>query len=60
MGWSRKKAIVVNGAALILLSLPCVLGFNVWSGFTTPVGNIQDLEDFVETGSISKAVFTAH
>lgn len=47
LGWSRKKAIVVNGIALILLSLPCVLGFNVWSGFSTPVGNIQDLEDFI-------------
>ena len=52
LGWSRKKAIVVNGAALILLSLPCVLGFNVWSGFTTPVGNIQDLEDFVVSNNL--------
>ena len=52
LGWSRKKAIVVNGAALILLSLPCVLGFNVWSGFTTPAGNIQDLEDFVVSNNL--------
>ena len=52
LGWSRKKAIVVNGAALILLPLPCVLGFNVWSGFTTPVGNIQDLEDFVVSNNL--------
>lgn len=52
LGWSRKKAIVVNGAALVLLSLPCVLGFNVWSGFTTPVGNIQDLEDFVVSNNL--------
>ena len=52
MGVFGKKAIVVNGAALILLSLPCVLGFNVWSGFTTPVGNIQDLEDFVVSNNL--------
>lgn len=52
LGWTRKKAIVVNGAALILLSLPCVLGFNVWSGFTTPVGNIQDLEDFIVSNNL--------
>ena len=52
LGWSRKKAIVVNGIALILLSLPCVLGFNVWSGFSTPVGNIQDLEDFIVSNNL--------
>lgn len=52
LGWSRKKAIVVNGAALVLLSLPCVLGFNVWSGVTTPVGNIQDLEDFIVSNNL--------
>lgn len=52
LGWSRKKSIVVNGIALILLSLPCVLGFNVWSGFSTPVGNIQDLEDFIVSNNL--------
>ena len=43
---------MVNGIALILLSLPCVLGFNVWSGFSTPVGNIQDLEDFIVSNNL--------
>ncbi len=52
LGWSRKKAIVVNGIALILLSMPCILGFNLWSGFTTPVGNIQDLEDFIVSNNL--------
>ena len=32
-GWSRKKTAAVNIVLMILLSLPCVLGFNVWSGF---------------------------
>lgn len=52
LGWTRKKAIVVNGIALILLSLPCILGFNRWSGFETAVGNIQDLEDFIVSNNL--------
>lgn len=47
-GWSRKKACVINGVAMIFLSLPCVLGFNLWSG-AAPFGEgstIMDLEDF--------------
>lgn len=52
MGWSRKRAIVVNGLALVVLSLPCVLGFNLWSGFA-PLGmNIQDWEDFIVSNNI--------
>lgn len=46
--WSRKKACIVNGIALFVLSIPCVLGFSLWSGFK-PFGegsNIMDLEDF--------------
>ena len=48
-GWSRKKAALVNGILLVLLSLPCVLGFNVLSGFEPlKAGNtIMDLEDFL-------------
>ena len=48
-GWSRRRAAVVNIVAISALSVPCVLGFNVWSGFA-PLGagsNIMDLEDFV-------------
>ena len=47
--FSRKKACVINGIAMFILSLPCVLGFNAWSGFQ-PFGNgsnIMDLEDFI-------------
>ena len=48
-GWSRKKAAVANIVLLILLSLPCVLGFNLWSAFEPlKAGNgIMDLEDFL-------------
>ena len=48
-GWSRKKTAVVNGILLIVLSLPCILGFNIWSGFQ-PFGagtGVLDLEDFL-------------
>lgn len=48
-GWSRKKAAFINTILLIVLSLPCVLGFNVLSGFQ-PLGEgtgILDLEDFI-------------
>ncbi len=53
-GCSIKKAAVVNAAVIILLSLPCVLGFNLWSGFA-PFGaesTIQDLEDFIVSNNI--------
>lgn len=46
--WSRKKACIINGIALFVLSMPCVLGFNVLSGIH-PLGgktNLMDLEDF--------------
>ncbi len=47
-GWSRKKACAVNGVAILLLSMPCVLGFNVLSGATIPgIGDIQSIEDFL-------------
>ncbi len=53
-GWSRKKACLINTALLIVLSLPCVLGFNLLSGIT-PLGagsNIMDLEDFIISNNI--------
>lgn len=53
-GCTVKKAVAVNIIAIILLSLPCVLGFNVWSGFM-PLGagsNIQDLEDFIVSNNL--------
>lgn len=48
-GWGRKKACIVNCIALIILSIPCILGFNLWSGFQ-PLGagtGVLDLEDFI-------------
>lgn len=52
-GWSRRKAVLVNLAAIIVLSMPCILGFNVWSGLSIPkIGNIQDLEDFIVSNNL--------
>lgn len=53
-GWTRKKAVVVNIGLIILLSLPCVLGYNLLIGIT-PLGagsTIMDLEDFVVSNNI--------
>ena len=52
-GMSRKKAVLINGILLFVLSLPCALGFNVLSGFTIPgIGDIQGLEDFIVSNNL--------
>ncbi|MEE1124420.1 MAG: sodium-dependent transporter [Acutalibacteraceae bacterium] len=46
---SKKKACLINGVLLFVLSLPCLLGFNVLKN-VMPFGegsNIMDLEDFI-------------
>ena len=53
-GWGRKRACLLNGVALFLLSVPCVLGFNIWKNIE-PMGNgsnIMDLEDFLVSNLI--------
>ncbi len=53
-GCSIKKACVINAGAVILLSLPCALGFNLLSG-VQPLGagsTILDLEDFIISNNI--------
>ena len=48
-GMERKKAVGINIVLITLLSVPAVLGFNLWSGFE-PMGagtGIMDLEDFL-------------
>lgn len=47
--FSRKKACITLCIVISLLSLPCVLGYNVWSSFE-PLGTgstVLDLEDFI-------------
>ena len=53
-GWSRKKSVLFNIVAIIILSMPCVLGYNVLSSFQ-PLGvgtNIMDLEDFLISSNV--------
>ncbi|MCI5699652.1 MAG: sodium-dependent transporter [Lachnospiraceae bacterium] len=54
LGWTRRKSVVVCGILIIILSMPCVLGFNVFSGIQ-PLGEgstIMDLEDFIVSNNL--------
>ena len=48
-GWDRKKGCLINGIAMIIMSMPCILGFNVLSNIQPlgPGSGIMDLEDFI-------------
>ncbi len=48
-GWGRKKASLICGAAMLVLALPCALGYNLWSDFHpfTSSSTVLDLEDFL-------------
>lgn len=53
-GWRRGKAIALNIVLITLLSLPCVLGFNVWENIA-PLGagsTILDFEDFIVSNNL--------
>ena len=67
-GWSRCRTCWLVGIALVALSLPCVLGFSLWTAFH-PLGagsNVLDLEDFVVSdillplGSLAFALYCTH
>lgn len=52
--FSRKKSVGINILLIAVLSIPCILGFSVLSGFQ-PLGtetNIMDLEDFLVSNNI--------
>ena len=44
---SRVKSVLINCAFMLVATLPCALGFNVWSGFNLGGMGILDIEDFV-------------
>ena len=48
LGLDRKKAALIAGVVITIGSIPCALGFNVWSAFQPlKAGNcVMDLEDF--------------
>lgn len=47
-GWKRKKAVIFNCLFVLIASVPCVLGFNMWSNLHL-IGsrNVLDTEDFL-------------
>ncbi len=47
--WSRVKACIICGVTLLILSIPCALGFNLWSDFVpfASGSSVLDLEDFL-------------
>lgn len=47
-GWTRKKAVVVNCIFILVASMPCVLGYNLWSDVSLIGGrDVLDTEDFL-------------
>lgn len=47
-GWSRNKAALINCIVILIASLPCVLGYNVWSNLHLIGGrDVLDSEDFI-------------
>ena len=64
LGWTRLKSIAINCVLVLVGSIPCVLGFNVWKNVSV-IGSrgILDSEDFLvgnvilPVGSIIYVVF---
>ena len=53
-GLSRHKAVFLMAVTILVLSIPCALGFNVWSDFA-PLGKgtvVLDLEDFIVSNNL--------
>ena len=47
-GWNRKKTCLVCCVGIFLLSLPCILGYNLWQNIRPIAGHdVLDSEDFL-------------
>lgn len=44
---SRTKSVIINAVIILIASLPCVFGFNIWSGFELFGQNVLGIEDFL-------------
>lgn len=52
--FSRGKSCLIFGVTVLIFSLPCILGYNIWS-WVKPFGgssNILDLEDFIVSDNL--------
>ena len=66
--WGKKRTCVICALCMFALSIPCVLGYSVWSGFA-PFGDgtgVLDLEDYIVSnillplGSLVIVLFCNH
>ncbi len=64
LGWSRLQAVIINCVFLLIASLPCVLGYNVWKHIhLIGARDVLDSEDFIVSnlllpiGSLVYALF---
>ena len=48
-GWSKKRACLFDGIGMLLLSIPCILGYNLWSNLVQlgSLSSVLDLEDYI-------------
>ena len=44
---SRTKSVIINAVIILIASLPCDFGFNIWSGFELFGQNVLGMEDFL-------------
>jgi NSS family neurotransmitter:Na+ symporter len=53
-GWGKKKACLIDGIVMFALSVPCILGFNLWDGLVKlgSLSSVLDLEDYVVSNVI--------
>lgn len=51
-GWSLKKSSWINGAAIAVLSIPCILGMTDWTHITIAGKSIMDFEDFIVSNNL--------
>lgn len=46
--WTRKKAVLINCIFILITSIPCVLGYNIWSDVhLIGARDVLDSEDFI-------------
>ena len=51
--WDRKKAVIINCIFIFVMSIPCILGYNLWQDLKLIGGrDVLDSEDFIVSNLI--------
>ena len=52
--WDRRKSTLISGGLITVLSLPCVFGYNIWSGIQLlgEGSTVLDFEDFIVSNNL--------